>query len=98
MANDLYPNLTVNMRDGSSHDVQIENPDMCRLELFGSRNGFTLDDQKITSLTYMAYANMKRNNVYTGTWEDFREKDCTGFDINDDEDDVDDGTIENPKG
>lgn len=99
MANDLYPHLTVNMSDGTSHEVQIENPDMCRLELVGSKNGFTLEDQKITSLTYMAFANLKRHKLYEGNWENFRENDCIGFDINDDEDDTDDeGTIDNPKG
>ena len=97
MANDMYPKLTVNLADGSEHKAQIENPDMCRLELVGGRNGFSLEDQRIVSMTYLAWANLKRNGLYTDSWDQFREHDCIGFDI-DEDDEADDGTIEDPKG
>lgn len=97
MANDMYPKLTVNLADGSEHEAQIENPDMCRLELVGGRNGFSLEDQRIVSMTYLAWANLKRNGLYTESWDQFREHDCLGFDI-DDTDEADDGTNEDPKG
>ena len=99
MANDMYPTLLVTLADGSEHEAKIENPDMCRLELVGGRNGFSMDDQKITSMTYLAYANLKRNEVYTDKWEKFREHDCVGIDYPDpDEDDDDtDRTISDPK-
>lgn len=97
MANDMYPKLTVNLADGSEHEAQIENPDMCRLELVGGRNGFSLEDQRIVSMTYLAWANLKRNGLYTESWDQFREHDCLGFDI-DEDDEADDGTIEDPKG
>lgn len=90
MANDMYPTLTVNMSDGAQHVAKIENPDMCRLEIVGGRNGFTLEDQRIVSMTYLAWANLKRNELYAGSWDEFREHDCVGFDIaEDDEEDED---------
>lgn len=98
MSNDMYPTLTVNLSDGTQHVAKIENPDMCRLEIVGGRNGFTLEEQRIVSMTYLAWANLKRNELYAGTWDEFREHDCVGFDIADDEDEDDEGTIENPKG
>lgn len=98
MSNDMYPTLTVNLSDGTQHVAKIENPDMCRLEIVGGRNGFNLEDQKITSMTYLAWANLKRNGHYSENWDEFRESDCVGFDIEDDEDENDEGPLEDPKG
>lgn len=98
MSNDMYPTLTVNLADGSQHEAKIENPDMCRLEITGGRNGFNLEDQKITSMTYLAWANLKRRELYTDTWDKFRQHDCLSFDIDEDDDEIDEGTIEDPKG
>lgn len=89
MAKNMYPKFTVTMSDGAEHFVQVENPDMCRLEIIGGRNGFTLDDQKIVSMTYLAFANMKRHGVYTGTWDEFKDSDCLGFDALDEDEDED---------
>lgn len=96
MANDMYPRLLVTLADGTEHEAQVENPDMCRLELVGGRNGFSMEDQKITSMTYLAYANLKRRELYTDKWEKFRETDCVGLDLPD-EDTEDDRTITDPK-
>lgn len=88
MSNAMYPTSIVTLENGDKHEVTPSNADMCRLEIVGAKENISLKETPITALTFTAWAYLKRTGAYTGTWAEFRDRDCVELDPqdNDDED------------
>lgn len=73
--------LTITLSDGSTHEVEVGNPDRVRWDMTRNRQKWpTAGDAPFLMTTFMAWAAMKRLGLYEGTWEQFSETDCVGLD------------------
>ena len=53
--------------------------------LFRSNGWPTFDKAPFLGMTYLAWASLKREGKYTGTWDDFKDRDCIEVESHDDE-------------
>lgn len=78
--------LNVELAGGESHEVAVLNPDRVRWDMAATRNGWpTFDKAPFLGMTYLAWASLKREGKYTGTWDDFKDRDCIEVESHDDE-------------
>lgn len=89
MSNAMYPTSVVTLENGEKHEVTPSNADMCRLEIVGAKENISLKDTPITALTFTAWAYLKRTGTYSGTWAEFRDRDCVELDPQDDDEERD---------
>ena len=85
--------LNVELAGGESYEVAVLNPDRVRWDMAATRNGWpTFDKAPFLGMTYLAWASLKREGKYTGTWDDFKDRDCIEVESHDAELD-DDGAV-----
>lgn len=78
--------LNVQLDGGESYEVAVLNPDRVRWDMAATRNGWpTFDKAPFLGMTYLAWASLKREGKYTGTWDDFKDRDCIEVESHDDE-------------
>jgi len=78
--------LNVELAGGESYEVAVLNPDRVRWDMAATRNGWpTFDKAPFLGMTYLAWASLKREGKYTGTWDDFKDRDCIEVESHDDE-------------
>lgn len=78
MAVYFNPLMTFQMADGAEHTVKIVNPDMLRWEKERTSLKCT-DDDKITSMTFLAWAAARRTNLIPDmSWPEFSQQ-CYGI-------------------
>lgn len=78
--------LNVELAGGESYEVSVLNPDRVRWDMAATRNGWpTFDKAPFLGMTYLAWASLKREGKYTGTWDDFKDRDCIEVESHDDE-------------
>lgn len=84
--------LQIELAQGDILAETVLNPDRVRWDMAATRNGWpSFDKAPFLGLTYLAWAALKRQGRYTGTWDDFKDRDC--IDVQSAEDEVeDDGT------
>lgn len=83
----------VRMADGTTHRVEVANPDRIRWEQTAARRWPELipdvvgDRVKVKApmfmQTFITWAALKRTNAYAGTFERFSENDCLDIDLED---------------
>lgn len=85
--------LDVTLANGEQHEATILNPDRVRWDMAATRNGWpTFEKAPFLGMTYLAWASLKRENKYSGTWDEFKESDCLEVESRDEElEDVDAG-------
>lgn len=78
--------LNVELAGGESYELAVLNPDRVRWDMAATRNGWpTFDKAPFLGMTYLAWASLKREGKYTGTWDDFKDRDCIEVESHDDE-------------
>lgn len=78
--------LNVELDGGESYEVAVLNPDRVRWDMAATRNGWpAFDKAPFLGMTYLAWAGLKREGKYTGTWDDFKDRDCIQVESHDDE-------------
>lgn len=81
--------INVVLADGSRHDdFQPGNPDMVRWDKTAAKHNWP-DTQTAPFLfmTFIAWSYLARHQLYSGTFDQFSEKDCEHIENIDDEDD-----------
>lgn len=78
--------LDVTLANGEQHEATILNPDRVRWDIAATRNGWpTFEKSPFLGMTYLAWASLKRENKYAGTWDEFKENDCLEVESRDEE-------------
>lgn len=78
--------LDVTLANGEQHEATILNPDRVRWDMAATRNGWpTFEKAPFLGMTYLAWASLKRENKYAGTWDEFKENDCLEVESRDEE-------------
>lgn len=78
--------LDVTLANGEQHEATILNPDRVRWDMAATRNGWpTFEKAPFLGMTYLAWASLKRENKYAGTWDEFQENDCLEVESRDEE-------------
>lgn len=78
--------LDVTLANGEQHEATIFNPDRVRWDMAATRNGWpTFEKAPFLGMTYLAWASLKRENKYTGTWDEFKDVDCLEVESRDEE-------------
>lgn len=78
--------LDVTLANGEQHEATILNPDRVRWDMAATRNGWpTFEKAPFLGMTYLAWASLKRENKYSGTWDEFKETDCLEVESRDEE-------------
>lgn len=78
--------LDVTLANGEQHEATILNPDRVRWDMAATRNGWpTFEKAPFLGMTYLAWASLKRENKYAGTWDEFKETDCLEVESRDEE-------------
>lgn len=78
--------LDVTLANGEQHEATILNPDRVRWDMAATRNGWpTFEKAPFLGMTYLAWAALKRENKYAGTWDTFKETDCLEVESRDEE-------------
>lgn len=78
--------LDVTLANGEQHEATILNPDRVRWDMAATRNGWpTFEKAPFLGMTYLAWASLKRQNKYAGTWDEFKENDCLEVESRDEE-------------
>lgn len=78
--------LDVTLANGEQHEATILNPDRVRWDMAATRNGWpTFEKAPFLGMTYLAWAALKRENKYSGTWDEFKETDCLEVESRDEE-------------
>ncbi len=58
-------------------EVTITNPDRVRWDMTRSKHNWpTFNDAPFLGTTFLAWAALRREGIYTGTFEDFRDRDA----------------------
>ena len=87
----LTLNVTLKEIEPESLTVTVRNPDRVRWDMAATRNGWPgLDKAPFLGMTYLAWAALKREGHYAGTWDEFKDSDCLEVesfdeDVNDDD-------------
>lgn len=69
--------LDVTLDNNEKYEARVLNPDRVRWDMAATRNGWpNLDKAPFLGMTYLAWACLKREGKYTGTWDDFKDRDC----------------------
>lgn len=69
--------LRVDLADGTAHVAHVINPDRIRFDLTRQREGWpAFSDAPFMSLTFFAWAALKRQGAPVGTWESFSTAEC----------------------
>lgn len=83
--------LQIELAQGDILEETVLNPDRVRWDMAATRNGWpSFDKAPFLGLTYLAWAALKRQGRYTGTWDDFKDHDC--IDVQSAEDEVEDAS------
>lgn len=86
----LKINVTLADNPNEKIEVPILNPDRVRWDMAAARNGWpSMENAPFLGMTYFAWAALKREGLYTGTWDDFKDRDCIDLDSRDDAEDPD---------
>lgn len=73
--------LTVTMLDGNTYTVKVGNPDRVRWDMTRSKHNWpSAGDAPFLMTTFMAWSALKREGLYSGTWEQFSDTDCVDLD------------------
>ena len=65
-------------------ETQVRNPDRVRWDMAAQRNGWpTFEKVPFLGTTYLAWAALKREGKYNGTWDDFKDRECLDGDSRD---------------
>lgn len=81
-------NVTVTIKGKSPADVQIINPDRIKWDMTRSKQKWpSFEDAPFLGTTFLAWAAMKREGLYTDTFENFRDRDALEVESWDDTDD-----------
>ena len=73
--------LTATMADGTTHTVEVGNPDRVRYDLTRNKHKWPAPGEApFLMTTFMAWSAMTRLGLYNGTWEAFSQTDCVGLD------------------
>lgn len=87
-------NVTVTLKDAEPVDIPITNPDRVRWDITRTKHGWpNFVEAPFLGTTFLAWAAMKRENKYTGPFEQFRDTDAIEVESKDetpDEDEVGD--------
>lgn len=82
--------LDVTLANNETYNAEVLNPDRVRWDMAATRNGWpTFEKAPFLGLTYLAWASLKREGKYTGTWDDFKDRDCLEVESHEDTDDED---------
>lgn len=81
--------LKIELAQGDVFEESVLNPDRVRWDMAATRNGWpTFEKAPFLGLTYLAWAALKREGHYTGTWDEFKDRDC--IDVHSAEDEAED--------
>lgn len=83
----LTLNVTLKEIEPEQITVEVRNPDRVRWDMAATRNGWpTFDKAPFLGMTYLAWAALKREGQYQGTWDEFKDSDCVDVESHDVED------------
>lgn len=78
-------NVTVTLKDRDPIDVRILNPDRVRWDMTAQKHKWpAFQDAPFLGTTFLAWAAMRREGLYTGSFEDFRDRDALDVESFDD--------------
>lgn len=81
-------NVTVTIKGAEPVDVAIINPDRIRWDMTRSKQKWpSFSDAPFLGTTFLAWAAMKREGLYSDTFESFRDRDALDIESWDDADD-----------
>lgn len=71
-------NVTVTLAgEGEARNVQILNPDRVRWDMTAQKHKWpSFSDAPFLGTTFLAWSAMRREGLYNGTFEDFRDRDA----------------------
>lgn len=88
MAQIKAPRVDVLMSDDTQHTAQLSIPDQIQWSRTARARGWAPDDELLAQ-TFMVWHALKRTGAYSGTWEEFSERDAAWIaEHEDDEDEV----------
>ena len=84
------PTFTVEMADGTTHDVTVRNADMIRFDRTRAKHKWPSGTEApILLLTFWVWAALTREGRITDTWETFSDETCIAVVKQDGDDSVD---------
>lgn len=83
-------NVTVTLKDKADPiDVKILNPDRVRWDMTAQKHNWpAFQDAPFLGTTFLAWAALRRENLYAGTFEEFRDRDALDVESWDDTEDT----------
>lgn len=90
-------NITVTLKDRDPIDVRILNPDRVRWDITAQKHKWpAFQDAPFLGTTFLAWAAMRREGLYTGSFEDFRDRDALEVESFDDAQETEVDGLGNP--
>lgn len=74
--------VLVTLANGTELDLEVANPDMVRWDMTSAKHGWpAMDKAPMLWATFVAWRAAVRTGVYSGSWEDWSNRDALGVQI-----------------